>query len=62
MLRTEGIFPQVLQVGLRRAVFPDLCLADRVELDVLRIDDHVHAFEPSQFPELSLDPPMEYSW
>jgi hypothetical protein len=52
MLCTEGIFPQVLQVGLRRAAFPDLGLADRVDLDVLRIDDHVHAFEPSQFPEL----------
>src|SRR4029453_18531751 len=44
MLCTEGIFPQVLQVGLRRPAFPDLGLAERVDLDVLRIDDHVHAF------------------
>ena len=48
MFGAEGIFPQVLEIRLRRAVFLDLCLAGRVELDVLRIDDHVHAFEPSQ--------------
>ena len=52
MFGAEGIFPQVLEIRLRRAVFLDLCLAGRVELDVLRIDDHVHAFEPSQLPEL----------
>src|SRR4029453_5290571 len=52
MLRAEGIFPQVLQVRLRRAVLLGLCLAGRVELDVFRIDDPGHAFETSQFPEL----------